>query len=50
LLYDSNPLIRAIVQLAISPVPYGIGSAIDAALTSKIENIAAVKKLFHGLG
>lgn len=38
-IYDSNPLIRAIVQLAISPVPYGIGSAIDAALTSKIENI-----------
>lgn len=38
-LYESNPLIRAIVQVAIAPVPYGIGSAIDTALTSKIENM-----------
>jgi hypothetical protein len=38
-IYESNPLMRAIVQVAISPVPYGIGSAIDTALTSKIENM-----------
>ena len=38
-IYESNPLIRAIVQVAISPVPHGIGSAIDTYLTSKVENM-----------
>lgn len=37
--YEGSPLVRGLVQLLMSPVPYGIGSAIDAALTSKIENM-----------
>lgn len=37
--YENNPTIRALIQVAMSPIPYGIGSAIDSALTTKIENM-----------
>lgn len=37
--YESNPVVRGLVQILMSPLPYGIGSAIDAALTSRIENM-----------
>jgi hypothetical protein len=49
--YENNPIIRAIVQVAISPIPYGIGSAIDTALTSRIENMREerLKSFFNEL-
>ncbi len=37
--YEDNPVVRALVQVPMSFVPYGIGSAIDAALTAAIENM-----------
>lgn len=39
--YNENPVVRALINIAIAPVPYGIGSALDAALTAKIEQIRA---------
>jgi hypothetical protein len=35
-IYESSPLIHALIQVAISPLPYGIGSALDSALTARI--------------
>lgn len=37
--YEGSPIVRALVQVVMAPIPYGIGSAIDAALTSAIENM-----------
>ncbi len=37
--YEGHPLVHGLVQIAMSPIPYGIGSAFDAVLTSKIENM-----------
>ena len=37
--YDKNPIIRALIQIAMSPIPYGIGGAIDATLTAKIQQM-----------
>jgi hypothetical protein len=39
--YEGQPLIRALVQLILAPLPYGIGNALDDALTSAIQNIRA---------
>ncbi len=37
--YESNPVVRGLVQILMFPLPYGVGNAIDAALTAKIENM-----------
>lgn len=37
--YEGSPIVRALVQVVMAPIPYGIGSAIGAALTSAIENM-----------
>ena len=37
--YQNNPVVRALIQLAMAPIPYGIGSAVDAALTAAVENM-----------
>ena len=38
-LYEKNPIVRALVQLAMAPIPYGIGSAIDSTLTAQISRM-----------
>lgn len=37
--YENNPIIRALIQIVMAPIPYGIGSAIDDALTTAINNL-----------
>ena len=37
--YDKNPIIRALIQIAMSHIPYGIGGAIDATLTANIQQM-----------
>lgn len=37
--YNNDPVLRALIRLIMSPIPYGIGSAIDSALTAKINRI-----------
>lgn len=39
--YNKDPMIRALIKLLMSPIPFGIGSAIDAALTAKVNQIRA---------
>lgn len=38
-IYEENPIVQALIQLAVAPVPYGIASALEAALSAKIEEI-----------
>lgn len=49
---EDNPLVRALAQLALTPIPYGIGSAIDDALTSAVENMREkrLRAFFDELG
>lgn len=37
--YEDKPIIRALIQVAVAPIPLGIGSAIDSGMTKAIENI-----------
>jgi hypothetical protein len=37
--YEDQPVIRALIQVALAPIPYGIGSAIDDALTTALRNM-----------
>ena len=37
--YEDKPVIRALIQVAVAPIPLGIGSAIDSGMTKAIENI-----------
>jgi hypothetical protein len=50
--YEGKPIIRALIQVAISPIPYGIGSAIDAGLTARIEHMREerLRTFFQELG
>ena len=37
--YEDNAVVRALVQLITEHVPLGIGSALDAAITKRVENL-----------
>jgi len=44
--YKRNPVITALVKLLVSNVPFGVGSALEKALTTTIANIRAERLYF----